>query len=118
MPEFSCSSLLLPRKETNTDQEQGSIRITVSGQSNTKLQGGIPGEGVQGLNEVVAVALIFLSALQQGSSSMHHVTGQEAVLKAEVNAKCLDTDVIHTDGGGGGFRLSVNVSESNKPFLR
>lgn len=63
--------------------------------------GGIPGEGVQGLDEVVAVALIFLSALQQGGSSMHHVTGQEAVLKAEVNAKCLDTDVIHTGGGGG-----------------
>lgn len=80
-----------------------------------KFQAGIPGEGVQGLDEVVAVALIFLGALQQGSSSVHHVTGQEAVLKAKVNAECLDTDVIHT-GGVGGFRLSVNASESNKLF--
>lgn len=58
-----------------------------------------PRKRVQSLDEVVTVALIFLSALKQGSSSMHHVTGQEAVLKAEVHAKCLDADVLHTDGG-------------------
>lgn len=66
-----------------------------------------PGKRVQSLDEVVAVALIFLSALQQGSSGMHHVTGQEAVLKAKVNAKCLDADVLHTDGGGKRQIISV-----------
>ncbi len=58
-----------------------------------------PGKRIQSLDEVVTVALIFLCAFQQGSSGMHHVAGQEAVLKAKVNAKCLDADVFHADGG-------------------
>lgn len=49
---------------------------------------------------------------------MHHVTGQEAVFKAKVNAKCLDADVLHADGGGENhLRLSINASEGNKLFL-
>lgn len=54
-----------------------------------------PGKGVKSLDEVVAV--IFVSAFQQSGSSMHHVTGQETVLKAKVNTKRLDTDILHTD---------------------
>lgn len=56
-----------------------------------------PGERVQSPDEVVAFALVFLSALQQGCGSVHHVTGQETVLEAKMNAKCLDADVFHTE---------------------
>lgn len=56
-----------------------------------------PRKGIESLDEVVSLAVVFLSTLQQGSSSVHHVAGQEAVLKAEVNAERLDADVLHTD---------------------
>lgn len=69
-----------------------------------------PGKGVKSLYEIVTVSLIFLSALQQGSSSMDHITGQETVLKAKMNTKCLDTDILHTKKGKtkmNHFRFSI-----------
>ena len=54
-----------------------------------------PGEGVESSDEVVAV--VFLWALQQGSTGVYHVTGQETVLKAKVDTKRLDTDIFHTE---------------------
>lgn len=57
----------------------------------------VPGKGIQSLDEAVSLTVIFLSALQQGSSSMHDVTSQETVLEAKVSTKGLDTDVLQTD---------------------
>lgn len=43
---------------------------------------------------------------------MHHVYGQEAVLKAEVNTKCLDADVLHTDGERSIVSVSLQINAS------
>lgn len=56
-----------------------------------------PGKRVEGLDEIVAVALVLLGALQQGDGGVHHVAGQEAVFKTKVDAKRLDSDVLHSD---------------------
>lgn len=61
----------------------------------------IPGKGVKSFDEIVTVTFIFLSALQQSSSSMHHVIGQETVFKAKIDTKCLDTNILHAKGEGG-----------------
>ena len=52
-------------------------------------------EAVKGLDEVVAGTLVLLRALEQGSSGVHHVAGQEAILEPKVNAERLDADVLH-----------------------
>lgn len=64
---------------------------------------GAPGKSIQGLDEIVTVLL--LSALQQSSSGVHHVTGQEAIFKSKMHTESLDADVLHTDG-----RREKNIS--------
>ena len=71
----------------------------------------VPGEAVEGLDKVVAGAVVLLSALQQGGSSVHDITGQEMVLEAKVNAESLDTDVLHTEG-----TEKTALNEGYRPF--
>lgn len=69
-----------------------------------------PGKRVQGLDEIVTVLLF--SALQQSSSGMNHVTGQEAIFKSKMHTKRLDADVLHTDGRKNNMNASkVDMSE-------
>ena len=62
----------------------------------------VPGEAVQGFDEVVPGPLVPLRALQQGGGGVHHVAGQETVLETKMDAKRLDADVLHAGGDGGG----------------
>lgn len=67
-----------------------------------------PGKRVQGLDEIVTVLL--LSAFQQSSSGMNHVTGQEAIFKSKMHTKRLDADVLHTDGRR---KNNINASKAD-----
>lgn len=57
----------------------------------------IPGQTVQSFDEVVCRCFVLLHVLQQGSGSVNHITGQEAILEAKVYAKRLDTNVFHAE---------------------
>lgn len=55
----------------------------------------LPGETVQSLDEVICPRAVLLGALHQRHGGKDHITGQELMLEAKVNAESLHAHVLH-----------------------